>query len=415
MNLKNFISEALQQPPRFAAYEISRELAKLYPEKGIIEGCDYEFDLEAFARAELCVVVSETAIHSQTKTEWESAHEPLRHEIENAWLNVLWQGRLLDVLLINLASGCDTRRHWIVAETREIAEELFRAVCLWQSEVRGEVLVFSGGGWRKNEELYHSIKSATFDGLILPDELMSELRRDLARFFELRATYERYRIAWKRGVLLIGPPGNGKTHAVKALVNELGVPCLYVKSFKAHYETEHDAMRQVFRRAREAAPCLLVLEDLDSLVTKGNRSFFLNEMDGFAANTGLVVLATTNHPERLDPALLNRPSRFDRKFYFELPAPPERERYLQRWNEEFEPEMRFCSAALVPRIVALTEGFSFAYLKELILSSMMQWVQTSQPGAMDAVIIERAHVLRSQMSSMSLETTAVADEEDNDQ
>jgi len=137
-------------------------------------------------------------------------------------------------------------------------------------------------------------------------------------------------------------------------------------------------------------------------------------MDGFAASTGLVVLATTNHPERLDPALLDRPSRFDRKFYFELPAPSERERYLLGWNAEFEPEMRFCCTALIQQLVALTEGFSFAYLKELILSSMMQWVQTSQPGTMDEVIVERAHVLRSQMSSMMAKATA-ADEEDNDE
>jgi SpoVK/Ycf46/Vps4 family AAA+-type ATPase len=69
------------------------------------------------------------------------------------------------------------------------------------------------------------------------------------------------------------------------------------------------------------------MEDIDSMVTDKIRSLFLNELDGFATNVGVVVLATTNHPERLDPAILDRPSRFDRKYYFELPAEAERRAY----------------------------------------------------------------------------------------
>ena len=72
-------------------------------------------------------------------------------------------------------------------------------------------------------------------------------------------------------------------------------------------------MADVFDKAREMAPCLLVLEDLDSLINDRNRSFFLNQLDGIEGNDGLLVLTTTNHPERLDPALSDRPSRFDRK------------------------------------------------------------------------------------------------------
>jgi len=113
--------------------------------------------------------------------------------------------------------------------------------------------------------------------------------------------YERYGVPWKRGVLFLGPPGNGKTHTLKALLNASpGVPCLYVKSFKADYRgTDQDNIRKVFGRARACAPCLLVLEDLDSLIDDENRSFFLNELDGFADNAGIVTLATTNHPDKL--------------------------------------------------------------------------------------------------------------------
>ena len=64
------------------------------------------------------------------------------------------------------------------------------------------------------------------------------------------------------------------------------------------------AITAVFQKARRHAPCVLIFEDLDSLVTKHKRSFFLNEMDGFAGNDGILALATTNHPEKLDPAIL---------------------------------------------------------------------------------------------------------------
>ncbi len=89
--------------------------------------------------------------------------------------------------------------------------------------------------------------------------------------------------------------------------------------------TLSSGIRQVFSRARAEAPCLLILEDLDSLITDGNRSFFLNEVDGLEDNDGLLLVSrngrakfdlqigTTNHFDKLDPALSNRPSRFDRK------------------------------------------------------------------------------------------------------
>lgn len=72
-------------------------------------------------------------------------------------------------------------------------------------------------------------------------------------------------------------------------------------------------MADVFEKARQMAPCVVILEDLDSLINDGNRSFFLNQMDGLEGNDGLLVIGSTNHFDRLDPALSGRPSRFDRK------------------------------------------------------------------------------------------------------
>jgi AAA+ superfamily predicted ATPase len=218
------------------------------------------------------------------------------------------------------------------------------------------------------------------------------------RFFAARAMYERYEVPWKRGLLFVGPPGNGKTHAVKGLINALALPCLYVKTFRMSARPDEYGVREVFVRARTAAPCILVLEDLDALVTPGNRSFFLNEMDGFAGNAGILTVATTNHPEQLDPAIRDRPSRFDRTYRFDLPAVAERQAYMAQWNASLQPALRV-SAPAAARIAERTEGFSFAYLKELFLSAMMRWMVTPQPGAMDQVLEEQVDVLRAQMAS----------------
>ena len=91
-----------------------------------------------------------------------------------------------------------------------------------------------------------------------------------------------------------------------------GFAPLYVKSFKS-WSGEEASMQQVFDKARQMSPCVLILEDLDSLINDQNRSFFLNQIDGLQSNDGLLIIGTTNHFDRLDPASNDRPSRFDRK------------------------------------------------------------------------------------------------------
>jgi SpoVK/Ycf46/Vps4 family AAA+-type ATPase len=76
---------------------------------------------------------------------------------------------------------------------------------------------------------------------------------------------------------------------------------------------DEGGIAEVFQKARQLSPCVIVLEDLDSLINDQNRSFFLNQVDGLEGNDGLLMIGTTNHFERLDPGLSTRPSRFDRK------------------------------------------------------------------------------------------------------
>jgi len=396
MGIENFIKDALDKPNDYIAYHIGRELAELHPGKAIIEGDTGYFDLEAFVRAERCSVVHETSLFNHIKTDWVGPGKDPKRSVENSWLNVLWKGDLLDVVLVTFTQRCySSRHHWIIANDRKLAEQFFNEVCEWSSQVRCEVLVFRDGEWVKNKELYDAIKSATFDNLILRDGLKREIQTDFAQFFLLREVYERYRISWKRGVLFIGPPGNGKTHTLKALVNQLGKPCLYVKGFKSEYETDQENIRLVFQRARMTTPCLLILEDLDSMIDDKSRAFFLNELDGFETNTGVVVLATTNHPDRLDPAILDRPSRFDRKYYFDLPTGAERSAYIAAWNNELQPELRL-SETVAAEVVEQTKGFSFAYMKELFLSSMMEWMATRN-APMDKIILGQTTQLHEQI------------------
>ena len=397
MGIEDFVRDALHQPHDYVAYHVARELAELHPEKTILEGTDWEFDLEAFVRAGKCSVVEQKSVFQHTRIDWDGIGKKLKPKILNAWLNVLWNGELLDVVLISWTESCYRIRHqWIVAEEPALAEKFYHAVCEWGCEARGEILVFQDGYFEKNKELFDSIQSATFDNLILPDSLKQEIQTDFAQFFSTREAYERYGIPWRRGSIFIGPPGNGKTHTVKALINSLGQPCLYVRSFKEG-GTEQENIAEVFKRAR-MAPCVVVLEDLDSMIHDQNRAFFLNELDGFQSNSGVAVLATTNHPEKLDTAILDRPSRFDRKYYFALPGAAERSAYVRKWNSELQAELRVSETTAL-LVVKKTEGFSFAYLKELFVSSLAQWMSLDGKTPMDEVVLGQLKLLRRQTRS----------------
>jgi predicted AAA+ superfamily ATPase len=413
VKIKQLIIEALSLPSSAISYHVSQQLATLYPNKTLVEGCDCSFNLEMYARAGKCTIEQKTSVHNQFSSSWDGLENEIRNGAENACFEVLWHDHTLDVLLMSWAEGFSRiQYYWILSDSKRLAEDFFADVCQWNSQIREEVLVFEDGHWAKNQELFQAIKGATFDNLVLRGTLKQDIQEDLANFLASRHTYEAYGVPWKRGILFTGSPGNGKTHTVKALINKMQQPCLYVKSFKSQYFTDNENIRQVFKQARQSAPCILVLEDLDSLIHAENRSFFLNELDGFATNAGVVTLATTNHPERLDPAIVDRPSRFDRKYHFELPAFTERVAYIIMWNETLKDRMRLSDSAIA-RIAELTNGFSFAYLKELFFSSMIRWmgaiakpdaIASIEVTAMENTMIEQIDGLREQMISATKES-----------
>ena len=128
----------------------------------------------------------------------------------------------------------------------------------------------------------------------------------------------------------------------------------------------------IFTHARREAPCYLVFEDLDSLVTDQVRSYFLNEVDGLKSNDGILMLGSTNHLDRLDPGIAKRPSRFDRKYLFSNPDTNQREAYCHFWQKKLEdnPDVDFPDRLCAP-IAAITHGFSFAYMQEAFVASLL--------------------------------------------
>lgn len=131
-------------------------------------------------------------------------------------------------------------------------------------------------------------------------------------------------------------------------------------------------MRKIFGKARQQAPCLLVFEDLDSLVSDDVRSYFLNEVDGLKNNDGVLMLGSTNYLERLDPGISKRPSRFDRKYLFPDPNLQERVAYCAYWRQklrdnddiDFPEKMEWA-------IAGITKGFSFAYIQEAFVAALL--------------------------------------------
>lgn len=159
------------------------------------------------------------------------------------------------------------------------------------------------------------------------------------------------------------------------------VPTLYVKSLGS--KADHDAIRDIFEKARETSPCLLVFEDLDSLVRENVRSFFLNEIDGLESNDGILMIGSTNYLDKLDPAISKRPSRFDRKYYFPVPAKEERLRYCEHWRSKLSRSKNVkLPAELTSKIASHTEGMSFAYLQEVLVSSMVTLIDDFQSAAL---------------------------------
>lgn len=197
---------------------------------------------------------------------------------------------------------------------------------------------------KSNARVYvQSTTGITFNDVAGEDEA-KELLTEIVDFLNNPGKYQEIGAVCPKGALLVGPPGTGKTLLAKAVAGEAGVPFFsisgseFVEMFVGMGASK---VRDLFKQANEKAPCIVFIDEIDTIGKKRDGSGFsgndereqtlnqlLTEMDGFDASKGVVILAATNRPDTLDPALL-RPGRFDRRIPVELPDLKGREEILK--------------------------------------------------------------------------------------
>lgn len=279
-----------------------------------------------------------------------------------------------------------------------IVDKLILEACSWARGDQDKFIYVYDGYWTASRQLWDQIQDSNWEDVILDPAQKTALQSVSNTFFDSKDIYKskslvlggssistssgwrnstddptEYGVPWKRGLIFYGPPGNGKTISIKALMHELyyrekPIPTLYVKYAPSTYD-----IRNVFSLARQYSPCLLIMEDIETIVTSKTRSYFFNEVDGLENNDGILMVASTNYLERLDPGLANRPSRFDRKYLFPLPDLEERTLYAQYWHRKLAksaPKIDFPDSLCRP-IAKITQEFSFAYMQEAFVAALL--------------------------------------------
>ncbi|KAK6211846.1 hypothetical protein LQW54_005708 [Pestalotiopsis sp. IQ-011] len=175
-----------------------------------------------------------------------------------------------------------------------IVDRLILAIGEWYT-VDEDIIYVYDGYWSASKTLWEQVQDASWDKVILDPKMKKDLVEVSDKFFDSKDVYDEYGVPWKRGLIFHGPVGNGKTISIKALMHTLTqreqkIPSLYVKNASQTFN-----IRGVFQFARSMSPCLLVLEDIETIVTPNTRSYFFNEVDGLENNDGILMVATTNY------------------------------------------------------------------------------------------------------------------------
>ncbi|MBV9848759.1 MAG: ATP-binding protein [Armatimonadetes bacterium] len=320
-----------------------------------------------------------------------------------AWYAVRWEGWELEVVLVPSNGHIG---HVIgIADDGPALRRFAEAMSESALHPLGRALRFAGG-WKVAPDLDEELGGITWDDIVLPNILMTGIREAVEGFFGNRRTFEALGFAWRRGILLVGPPGTGKTMVCKAAAAALpDLPFLYVRDL--NNPRGQEPIRAIFERARQLSPCILAFEDLDGFVNQTNRSLFLNELDGFQNNVGLLIIASSNHPGQIDEALLKRPSRFDRVFHLGLPGPEERRAYCRQVLSRSTLVERLAPTldvdALAAQVAERTDGFTPAYLKEAFISAALQRVQDGETLLDDlfaVAVLEQVNELHAHLKRM---------------
>lgn len=196
--------------------------------------------------------------------------------------------------------------------------------------------------------------------IVLPDSPGEEIIAEIRKFWEIEEEFTKRGFTHKRGVLLWGPPGSGKTSTIQLLIelivkqhNGLGI---YIDNPSSAIEC-----LQMLRRAEPGRHIIGLMEDMDTLVQKYGESEYLSLLDGENQIGNIVYVGTTNYPEKLDRRFVDRPSRFDTIKHIDYPSSAERRAYL------LNKEPTLLEDDVIRDWVKATDGLSIAHLKELII------------------------------------------------
>jgi hypothetical protein len=232
--------------------------------------------------------------------------------------------------------------------------------------------------------------------LLLAADVRRRVEAEIIGFFapEVAALYAGLKVPYRRGALLHGPPGNGKTSLIRFIGAALPeVPMLVLRPC-AHFNG--DSLNHVMKRWSAVAPAALIIEDLDWLLKQVNISNFLNALDGIDSSSddgtdsagGLLLIATTNHPDQLDPAVNNRPGRLD--VVIEV-SPPDRA--LRRTF--FATRVNATDDASLDELAEITSGLSFAHLQEVLRASGLAAIHQGRCERAFADLLAAVETIRS--------------------
>lgn len=388
-NLTSLFEHALAGCGSAMTYQVSARLERMFPTQTVLSTPYLPIDgFVRYGQAQ-AHTVSQLSVWNEA-TYGEKPH--LKEKV--SWLEVLWKGTLYQVLRAPV-ERC-MKVFWVVGPSDSVLD--FVAAVRAFSKGNGPETKIYKGWWDTSPNIDRAIEKASWDDVILPAEIEALIEQNAIKFFDAKEQFARLGVPWKRGLLMTGPPGNGKTHLIRAILNRLPVPRLIVKSFGE----DQDDIEEVFDQVRAMAPCVLVLEDIDSLIPPMLLSAVLNSLDGAEPLDGVLILATTNHPEKLDPAIRCRPSRFDRVIEFGAPALPERVRLLNKFLSRLPDEAKLLPFE-VEEVALLAEGFSYAYMKELAVASATVWVNNPRP--MRAIATELVGELKAQIAASEAAAT----------
>lgn len=217
-------------------------------------------------------------------------------------------------------------------------------------------------------QLYLAKKEIKTESLLrFADANSDQVIEEIDAFWKKRELFKKYGLVYKRGILLYGPPGSGKSCTIRFLINDLikaGGLVLDIDNI-----TLFAAGLEVIRKIDKEKPIIAVIEDIDTY--EGNDEKTLTGLlDGLSSVENIVFLATTNYPEELSERILNRPSRFDKRFYIGYPNSASRRTYLQHLAKDTTPKP-WNKAIDLNRWVRDTKGLSVAHLKELFVATVI--------------------------------------------